>query len=50
LENAQGIGKKNLFSVDGTKIQDSQARTKNYEKWNKIKIHNKGTQIEIHNV
>jgi len=68
LENAKGIGKKNSFLVDGTKIQESrvgtkvkklvtiieiqnsQVRIKNYEEWNKIKIHNIGTRIEIHEV
>ncbi len=44
------IGTKVKKLVTRIEIQDSQARIKNYEEWNKIEIHNIGTRIEIHKV
>jgi len=47
-ESRVGTNVKKL--VTRIEIQDSQARIKNYEEWNKIEIHNIGTRIEIHEV
>jgi hypothetical protein len=59
LENAEGIGKINLFLVDGTKIQESRVRTKVKKLVTRIEIQNsqvkiknyeEWNKIEIHNI